>query len=37
MVKQKLKDIQDDVSESLDEVTVDSVKEKAKKFLNGIF
>ncbi len=36
-VKQKLKDIQDDVSESLDEVTVDSVKEKAKKFLNGIF
>jgi hypothetical protein len=36
-VKKKINRIKEDVSNTLEEVNVDSVKEKAKSFLNGFF
>ncbi len=36
-IKQKLNSVKEDVSKTLEEVDVESVKEKAKSFLNGFF
>jgi len=37
LIKQKLNSVKADVSKTLEEVDVESVKEKAKSFLNGFF
>jgi len=37
LIKQKLNSVKSDVSKTLEEVDVQSVKEKAKSFLNGFF